>query len=163
ARPRFAGEFGDRGDGAAFRLTLLDDVVVIGEAGDLRKVRHAEHLVAGRDGLQPPADALCRPAADTGIDFVEDQRRRRRFAWFADGLRLQRKSDAGQFATGCDAVERLRLLADVRRKQELNGVETVRGPRGLAEGDAEARPLHGKGGQFALDLAFELLCRFAPR
>ena len=50
------------------------------EGGDLRQVRDAEHLVAGREPAQCRAHQPRRPAAYAFIDFVEDDGAGRRAA-----------------------------------------------------------------------------------
>ena len=69
-------QFLDRGDGAAVFGVFFDEIVVIGEAGDLGQVRHADHLVRAGELLETPADGFRGAASDAGVDFVEDQRAR---------------------------------------------------------------------------------------
>ena len=52
--------------------------VAIGEAGDLRQVRHDEHLAVPREARESPADREPGLSADAGVDLVEDERRARR-------------------------------------------------------------------------------------
>ena len=52
-------------------VSLVDAQVVVRLRGDLRQVRHAQHLAAGAEGAQLPADDLGDGAADAGVDLVE--------------------------------------------------------------------------------------------
>jgi len=47
--------------------------MMVGEAGDLREVSDAKNLIVVRQLLQTPGDAFRGAAADTGIDFVENE------------------------------------------------------------------------------------------
>ena len=53
---------------------LFDQVVMVGEGGDLRQVGHAENLVRPRQGSSASSYRFRCPASDAGIDFVEHQR-----------------------------------------------------------------------------------------
>jgi 5-methyltetrahydrofolate--homocysteine methyltransferase len=53
-----------------FHLPLL-----IGACGDLRQMRNAHHLVLAAELLQHASDDFSDPAADSGVDFVEYERR----------------------------------------------------------------------------------------
>ena len=88
---------------AALDLVLFHLIVMVGEAGDLRQVRHAQHLAGGGQPLQPAADTLRRAAADAGIHFVEDQRAA---VLALRQARLQRQRDARDLAARRDLLER---------------------------------------------------------
>src|SRR5947207_4951463 len=53
----------------------FDHQVMVGERGDLGKMRNHEHLVAGPKSLQSKADLDGSLPADARVDLVEDQRR----------------------------------------------------------------------------------------
>ena len=57
-----------------FTACFSNEIMMIGEAGDLRQVRHADHLAAARELLEPPAHGFRRAAAHARVDFVEHQR-----------------------------------------------------------------------------------------
>ncbi|MBI1787646.1 MAG: hypothetical protein HYR60_08870, partial [Acidobacteria bacterium] len=61
---------------------------MIGEAGDLRQMGDAQHLIGGRELLEPPADAFGRPAANAGINFV-DYQQAFELAWQRRAARLR--------------------------------------------------------------------------
>ena len=90
--------------------------------GDLREVRHAEHLRALPDAPEQLPDGLGDRAADARVDLVEDQRRYR--AGIAGG-ELQRETDARELAARGDAPEGRRGDAGVRADQEGHGVHAV--------------------------------------
>ncbi len=52
---------------------FLDQVVMVGKGGDLGQVGDAKDLVRPRQALQLLAYSLGCAAADSGVDFVEDQ------------------------------------------------------------------------------------------
>ena len=54
--------------------------MVIGLACDLREMRHAQHLRAFGQKTQLPADDFRHTAANSGVDFIEDQAGRKRLA-----------------------------------------------------------------------------------
>jgi hypothetical protein len=53
---------------------VTDVRVRAGTGGDLGQMGDAQNLVNASDRLQPCADGVGRGAADTRIDFIEDQR-----------------------------------------------------------------------------------------
>ena len=109
--------------GAPFLFVLLHHVVMIGEAGDLRQVRHAQHLVRRRQLLQPPPDAFGHAAADAGVHFIEHQGAHRAAARArAPPARLQRQRDARDLAAGSDLFDGLRLFAQIRRHQKFDRI-----------------------------------------
>ena len=55
---------------------LADHDVRVGVRRHLREVRHAQHLVVAAQRAQPLAQGRRVPAADPGIDLVEDEERR---------------------------------------------------------------------------------------
>ena len=69
-----------RDAGHRFRTTaallFFNQVMLIGERGNLRQVGDAEHLLASRQGLQFLSDSLRCAAANANIDFIEHQRAR---------------------------------------------------------------------------------------
>src|SRR6476661_4444791 len=56
--------------GPAAAFALRDPEVGVRVGGDLRQVRHAEHLVAAAEEPQAAADRIGAPAADPGVDLV---------------------------------------------------------------------------------------------
>lgn len=69
-------QFVDDGHGAVVEDLLVDVVVGVGEGGDLRQVGDDDDLVVGGEHPQLFADDLPAAPADTGVDFVEDERGR---------------------------------------------------------------------------------------
>ena len=102
---------------------LVDDDVPVGERRDLGQVGHHEHLVVAGQPGQPPADLHRGPAADAGVDLVEDHRRHRVGAGEAH---LERQHDPRQLAAGRAAPDRQRRRVRVRPQQELDLVGAVR-------------------------------------
>ena len=103
-------------------------VVLVAERGDLRQVGDAEHLAAGREGVQPGADDVRHRPADAGVDLVEDQRLARDVG---RGQRLHRQHHPRQLAARGDAAERPEVLADVRREEQLEAIGAGRSPLAL--------------------------------
>src|ERR1700678_805188 len=102
--------------GAAVVFALLDEKMLVGEGGDLRKMCNAEHLLDAAQGFEFLAYCFGSAAADADVDFVEDQRARGDglFARTAASLLhadLEGQHDAAHFAAGSDFVERLERLA----------------------------------------------------
>ncbi len=96
--------------------------VRIGECGDLRQVRDAEHLPARAQCLEEPSDRRGDRAADAGVDLVEDERRH-----FADlaGRDLDGERDPRQLAAGGDPGQRTERLLGVARHAELDLLGSV--------------------------------------
>ena len=115
--------------------------MLVGERRDLREVGDDEHLAALRERAQPPADLDRGPAADAGVDLVEDERARRRVAPGAVGERdLDGEHDAGELAAGRALAERAGGRAGVRDQQQLDAVGAVRaGLVGGLDADRAAR------------------------
>ena len=90
------------------RRRLVDDDVPVGERGDLGQVGDDQHLPVARQPGQPATDLDRRPAADAGVDLVEDQRGHRVGAGQAH---LQRQHDPGQLAAGRARADRQRRRA----------------------------------------------------
>src|SRR6202040_1068214 len=95
-----------------------------GEAGDLWKVRDADDLIARRELLQLSADDFGDAAADAGVDLVEDERCAGGARRCLEQRRGDRQLDARQLAPGGDALHRLRLLAAIRRDEDLHAIES---------------------------------------
>ena len=65
----------DRLRDARARVALLGDrELPVGEGGDLRQMRDAEHLAALGQAAEPHAQRRRRHAADARVDLVEDER-----------------------------------------------------------------------------------------
>ena len=64
--------------GSAMIFALFDGQVLTGEGCDLRQVRHAENLLASRESFELLPNGFGRAPADTDVDFVENERTRRR-------------------------------------------------------------------------------------
>ncbi len=93
----------------------------VGVDGDLRQVRHAEHLVLAGQAPEAPPHALRRAGADPRVDLVEDERGR----GVGGGEDLfHRERDPRELATGGDARERHGRLPRVRGDQELHRLGT---------------------------------------
>ena len=86
-------------------------------------MRDAEHLAVARDVGDGAADDLGDRAADARVDFVEHVEARgpavRQHA-------LERQERARQLASARDPPQRPRVLALVRRDEELDAVDPVR-------------------------------------
>ena len=76
--------------------------MLIGKGCNLRKVRHAEHLIPFRERLQLSANRLRRAPADAGIDFVEDKCALLRGILLRDRILV-----ADRAAIHCDRLSRL--------------------------------------------------------
>ena len=85
---------------------------------------HAEHLPQLSHFPEFHADLLRRLAADAGVDLVEDQRGD---AVPVGNNAFQRQHDTGQFTAGCDACQRSRFFAPVRRNEKFQAVHAVNG------------------------------------
>src|SRR3954454_15708476 len=72
---------------------LLDPEVPVGDGRDLRQVRDRDHLRPLGKPLEDPADRVCRLAADTRVDLVEDER-------LAAGDHGDRQGDPRELAAG---------------------------------------------------------------
>src|SRR5262245_20446249 len=90
----------------AVRHPLRHHDVMLGERGDERQMRDAEHLTRAPELSELLPDHLGDGAADPRVDLVEDEARA---AIFARGERLQREHDARQLAARCDLREPPRL------------------------------------------------------
>jgi hypothetical protein len=108
--------------------------VLIGVRGDLRQVRHADDLMVAADVPQEPPDRVGRAPADSGVDLIEDQRRR---VVGAGKHGFQGKRDARHLPAGRDARQRPRRLAWIRREQERDGVRARFVERGIVQADVE--------------------------
>ena len=93
---------------ARFRLALVDGDLRVGVCGDLREVGHDQHLVRRSEaGERAPHCERCLPA-DSRVDLVEHQRRRR----FGDD-QAEREHRPRKLATGGDPRERREVFARV--------------------------------------------------
>src|SRR5207249_7212518 len=63
-----AGKLADAGSRTVAYLLLLDQVMMIGEGGNLRQMGNTKHLIRAREGLQFLPYRLGRAAADSRID-----------------------------------------------------------------------------------------------
>ena len=90
-------EGADAGAGGFLVGVFADLQVLMGLGGDLGQVGDAQDLVVAAEGLELLADGFGDGAADTAVDFVEDQGRD---VCVAGGDHLDGEADAGQFATG---------------------------------------------------------------
>ncbi len=118
-------------------------------------MRHAQHLAGRGQFLEPPPDAFGSAAADARIHFIEDQRAH----GGGTGSReagLERQRDARDLASRRHLLERPRLLAQVRRHQELHAVRARRRPCRIIHHHAEHGPLHRQLRQFRLDALLQL-------
>src|SRR3989454_1569150 len=137
--PLGRGQRACRRDGTLFLHPFGDHDVVLGEGRDQRQVGDAEDLAAPAEPAELAADDLGHGAADAGIDLVEDERGA---PLLGGGEGLEGEHDARQLAARGHAGERARLLARVRREEELDVVPALgaeRAPLGLGEAGLEAR------------------------
>ena len=125
---------------------LDHDVVPVGEGRDLREVGDDDDLAVPGELGEPAPDLHRDPAADAGVDLVEDERAARTVGGQHD---LEREPDAGQLAAGGDLAEAARLGARVGREEQVDRVGAVRAERGRGEGEGQAGVRHGQGGQLA--------------
>ena len=95
----------------SLRTGFLYREVAVREAGDLRLVSDAQHLVRLRDFAELDADRFADTSADAGIDLVEHDR-----AGKLGRIRdcFQHQHQTRSFTTGCDACQRLEILAGIR-------------------------------------------------
>ena len=141
---------------AALRHRLRDLKMRVPAGRDLRKVRDAEHLIGLADAAEVLPHHVRHPAADAGVDFVEDQRLARR-------ARRRQRSDgqhhARQLAARRDFCQRPQVLADVGREIALRDVDALLGPGGFRgfrfEAHLEFRPTHRELAKQILETARE--------
>ena len=93
--------------------------------GDLRRVRHRQHLHARGKPREPLPDCVRDRAADARVDFVEDERRRRAAIGEHD---FQRQHEAREFAARRDLHQRARPRARIGLHPELDAIHSL-GPR----------------------------------
>lgn len=146
---------------AAVDFGFFDQVVVIGEARDLRKVCDAEKLVGCGELLEAAADGFRGGSADAGVDFIEDKGaqglRAARFRGSRHDAGFESEGEAGEFAAAGDFVERTEFLAAVGGDEELDAIHAAGAPFGGGEINAEIGAFHGEGGEFLADRFFQCL------
>lgn len=71
--PRFLHESPDHGRRDPSTAPLLHQEMRVGTGGDLRQVRHDEHLMALRDLRQLRRDRGCDDATHARVDLIEDE------------------------------------------------------------------------------------------
>ena len=158
---------GERVDAGGDALALVERILgnqemLIGSCRDLRRMRHRHHLHLAGQPRQPRADRVRDRAADTGIDFIEHERRRRAPIGQHD---FQRQQKARQFAAGGDFHQRPRPGARIGLHPELDPVEALRPRRiGIAvDLRREFRAIELQGRKLGIHGLVELLRRFDPR
>ncbi len=85
----------------------------VGKGGDLRQVRHHQHLTVLGETLQEAADRAGRLATESGVYLVEDERRLLR-----PRNDVEREHHPRQLATRRDGGERCGRFAEVRAQQK---------------------------------------------
>ena len=120
------------------RPGLVDEQVPVGVCRDLRQVCHDHHLVPRRKAGQPAADLHRRPAADTGVDLVEDHGRHRVRAGQRD---LEREHHARQLPARRAFAAPAAAWRRGGRPAELDLVDAVRTRREGRSPTAERRRL----------------------
>lgn len=103
-------ELVNSGVSSAFLFLLLDQVVVIGEAGDLGQVRDANDLALVCDLSNFVADGDSSRASDASVDLVKDT------GWDRLSLcydLLEGEHDSAQLSAAGDAVQRLGFFSGV--------------------------------------------------
>ena len=103
---RLVVQRGHAGLGGVVVAVFFDAVVRVGVGGDLWQVGDAQHLPALPEGVQQAADGIGDFATDAGVDFVEDDGRRRGRGFVQAGD-FDGEADAREFAAGGDFGERL--------------------------------------------------------
>ena len=88
--------------GPPVALPLGDEQVGIGKRRDLWQMGHAQDLLAQRHLMQLLRNALRRPAGNTGVHLVKNQRRH--MVFLCQHI-LERQHDARQLAAGSDLVQ----------------------------------------------------------
>ena len=101
--------------------------MLVGARRDLRRMGHRHHLHLAGQPRQPRADRIGHRTADAGVDFVEDQRRRRALVGQHD---LERQQEARQLAAGGDLHQRPGPRAGIGLDPEFDAVVALR-PRRL--------------------------------
>ncbi len=101
--------------------SLADHPLVMCVAGHLGKMSHADHLMVASQLGERLAQCRAEPAADAGVDLVEDER-----GDAIDGREhgLGRERESGQLASRGDLAQRARLLARIGREENLDAVGT---------------------------------------
>ena len=148
------------------RRRFVDHDVPVGEGRDLGQVGDDEDLALGGQPGQPAADLDRGPAADAGVDLVEDQRRRRGRSrpgtprGRASPGRARRRTRRGPAAApgprGAAAAasrprRRRRPRPRPRRRPRRGSASARRGPAGHRH--LQRRVGHGQAGQFGRDRA----------
>jgi len=97
--------------------------MAVGLRGDLRKVRHAQHLTVASHLSQFLPHLLGCPAADSGINLIENQRID---VILVSQHVLDGKHDAGKLSSGCDFGNWLGRLTGIGRDQEFDFIASRR-------------------------------------
>ena len=105
-------------------MLLVDVEVVFARCGYLREVRHREDLHALAHTAEDRGDALGCLARDARIDLVEDDRGEA--AAVSDEC-LDSEHEAGDFPTRSDLRYGLGLDLLIRREEEGDVIQTVKG------------------------------------
>ena len=95
--------------------------------GDLRRMRDRDGLHPAGEPREPHTDGIGDRPAHTGIDFVEDQGRRRATV---RQHHFQRQEEARELAAGGDFHHRARPGAGIGLRPEFHPVDAVRPGRG---------------------------------
>ena len=135
---------------------LLDAVVRVGDARDLRQVRDRDHLRALGEPLQRRGDGVGRLAADARVDLVEDQR-------LATADRGDRERDAGELAARRRLGDGAERQPGVGADQEDGLVDAGRAGIALAQLDAELALAHADAAELLGDRFGEGAGRLLPR
>ena len=149
----------DRRAGEVAGRLLLDPEVALGERGDLREVRDADHLARLREPPQPLADRARGLPADARIDLVEHER------LASAGVRDAHQGEhrPRQLAARSRLAQRSGGHAGVRRDRELDALRAGRAQLvPLLEDGLERGVLHGERAELVEHARRQLRRRLAP-
>ena len=123
----------------------------------------AEDLVGPAQRFQAAADRFGCFTTDAGVDFIKHKQMVRGPGALPFDTGFDGERDARNFAAGSNFIEFSGFFAEVGGNEEADGVGALRGPRRGRQGDAEAGPCHGEGGQFFFDAFFQFFGGVLPR
>ena len=141
-------------------LPLADHDVRVGVRGNLREVRHAQHLVVAAQGPEALPQRRCVPAADPGVDLVEDEERRLVGRGQHD---LQRQRQPAGLTSRRDSRQRPRRLSGVRCERERRTIGAMRADLDRIELDAEGAGAEPERRKLGVHRLRQPIRRGAPR
>ena len=150
AHPLLALDLVDPAAGDVPVVGPLDDQVPVGVGRDLGEVGDHDTWACRASARQPGPDVEGRPAADPGVDLVEDEGRHR--GDLGGRGDLDGEHDARQLTAGCRLGHRPRRGARPGREPDLDVVAALGGePPGVLDGHRHRRRAHREVAQLVGD------------